>query len=260
MVSEDLADQILSTQKLKVGELSRVLERGGTASFASGRRVHFAVQAAPRMERQGFNVVALLPGRDRKLDGDYVVVGAHLDHVGSWPALFPGADDNASGAAALLEVARAMAGMKERPRRTVAFVWFGGEEMGLLGAKQFALHPPEGLNRCLAVFNMDMVGVGAGAYVAGGRNFPEVFQALEQARDRFEPGAKLIAGESSGEARADHGPFQELGVHAVSLFGTGGSHHGYHTPEDTVFFITPKNMEVIGRIVFGAVYHLADSP
>ena len=260
MASEDLANQILSTQKLKVEEIRKVLEMGGTASFATGRKVHFAVKASARMAREGFNVVALLPGRDRKLDGDYVVVGAHLDHVGSWPSLFPGADDNASGSATLLEVARAMGGMKERPRRTVVFVWFGGEEMGLLGAKQFAQYPPGGLNRCVAVFNMDMVGVGTGAYVAGGKNFPEVFKALEEARDWCEPGIKLTAGESSGEARADHGPFQELGVHAVSLFGSGGSHHGYHTPEDTVFFITPKNMEVIGRIVFTAAYSLADSP
>ena len=260
MVSEDLANQILSAQKLKVEEVRRVLERGGTASFATGRKVHFAVKATARVAREGFNVVALLPGRDRKLDGDYVMVGAHLDHVGSWPSLFPGADDNASGSATLLEVARAMAGMKERPRRTVAFVWFGGEEMGLLGSRHFAQHPPEGLKRCLAVLNLDMLGAGTGAYVAGGKNFPEVFQALEQARDRFEPGTKLIAGESSGEARADHGPFQELGVHAVSLFGAGGSHHGYHTPEDTVFFITPKSMEVVGRIVFAAAYNLADPP
>lgn len=151
-----------------------------------------------------------------------------------------------------------MAKMKERPRRTVAFVWFAGEEMGLLGARQFAQHPPEGLKRCAAVLNLDMVGAGTGAYVAGGKNFPEVIAALESARDRLEPGTKLVAGESAGEARADHGPFQELGVHAVSLFGSGGSHHGYHTPEDTVFFITPKTMEVIGRIVLGAVYGLAE--
>jgi putative aminopeptidase FrvX len=150
--------ELLPAQKLKVGEIRRVLEKGGTASFTTGRMVHFAVRASVRAEGQGFNVVALLPGRDRKFEGDYVVVGAHLDHVGTWPALCPGADDNASGAATLLEVARAMSGMKERPRRTVAFVWFGGEEMGLLGAKRFAKHPPEGLKRCLAVFNMEVIG------------------------------------------------------------------------------------------------------
>lgn len=259
MVSEDLANQILSAQNLKVEEIRKVIEKGGTASFATGRKVHFAVKAGPRLAREGFNVVALLPGRDRKLDGEYVVVGAHLDHVGAWPALFPGADDNASGSA-LLEVARALAKMKDRPRRTVAFVWFGGEEMGLLGAKQFAEHSPEGLSRCLAVFNLDMVGAGTGAYVAGGKNFPEVFKALEEARDRYEPEIKLMAGDSSGEARADHGPFQAAGVHAVSLFGSGGSHHGYHTPDDTVFFITPKTMEAIGRIVLAAAWNIADAP
>jgi hypothetical protein len=258
-ISEDLANQLLSGQKLKVEELRKLLEKGGTVAFPTGRKVHFTVVAKERREGQGYNVVAVLPGGDKSLAGEYLVVGAHLDHVGDWPVLFPGADDNASGSATLLEVARAMASVGERPRRTVVFVWFGGEEMGLLGARKFASDPPQGMTRCLAVFNLDMTGVGAGAYVSGGKNFPEIFQALQDARDRYEPGLKLVAGESKGEARADHGPFQEAGIHAVSLFGSGGSHHGYHTPEDTIYFITPKNMEALGRIVLGAAWSLADA-
>ncbi len=260
MVSEDLANQILAGQRIKVEELRKVLEKGGTAAFPAGQKVHLTVKARPPQDRQGFNVVALLPGTDRKLSGEYVVVGAHLDHVGSWPSLFPGADDNASGSATLLEIARASAKAKERPKRTIAFVWFAGEEMGLLGSRHFAEHPPEGLRQCVAVLNLDMVGVGVGAYVAGGKNFPEIFKALEEARDAYAPGIKLMAGTSEGEARADHGPFQERGIHAVSLFGSGASHHGYHTPEDTVFFITPKSMEAIGRTAMAAAFALADGP
>lgn len=257
-VSEDFANQVLAGQKLKVEELRKVLEKGGTAAFPTGRKVHFNVVAREPQERQGFNVVAVLPGSDKALAKDYVLVGSHLDHVGNWPQLFQGADDNASGSATVLEIAKAMASMKDRPRRSVVFVWFAGEELGLLGAKHFAKNPPPGLGKCVAVLNLDMVGVGVGAYVAGGKNFPEVFTALEQARDRYEPGIKLIAGESKGESRADHGPFQAAGIHAVSLFGSGGSHHGYHTPEDTTFFVTPKSMEAIGRVSLAAAYSLAD--
>ncbi len=258
-VSEEFANQILAGQKVKVEELRKVLEKGGTAAFAAGRKVHFKVVAREPQERQGFNVVAVLPGGDRAAAKEYVLIGSHLDHVGNWPSLFPGADDNASGSATVLEIAKAIASMKERPRRTVVFVWFAGEEMGLLGAKHFARNPPPGLGKCLAVLNLDMIGAGQGAYVSGGKNFPEVFAALESARDRYEPGIKLIAGESKGEARADHGPFQAEGIHAVSLFGAGGSHHGYHTPEDTAFFVTPKNMEAVGRVVLAAAYGLADA-
>ncbi len=261
MVSEVVADALLdSSPKVKTDEIRRVMERGGTASFPTGRTLHFAVRARPPRDGQGVNVVALLPGSDRSLAGEYVAVGAHLDHIGDWPALNPGADDNASGSAALLEAARAAAAVRPRPRRTIAFVWFGGEELGLLGADWFARHPPAGLARCVAVLNMDMVGAGTGLYVAGGQNFPEIQAALEAARDAVAPGAVLKPGRLSGEARADHAPFFDLGVHAVSLFGSGGSHHGYHTPEDTVWWVTPKTIEAAGRIALGAAWRLADSP
>jgi Zn-dependent M28 family amino/carboxypeptidase len=204
------------------------------------------------------NVVALLPGSDPSLRGEYIVLGAHLDHIGDWPQLNSGADDNASGSAALLEVARAAGAAGRAPRRTLVFVWFAGEEIGLLGADHFAGHPAAGLTTCKAVLNMDMVGAGDGAWVSGGENFPEIFDALKISRDRFAPGLKLKAGLIRGEARADHGPFFDRGVHAVSLFGMGGSHHGYHTADDTSWWITPKTIEGVARTVFGAAWDLAD--
>jgi hypothetical protein len=257
-ISQDFANLLLEGKKLKTDELKRVLEQGGTASFPTGRRLHIEIKARDPKQEEGHNVVAVLRGRDPELASEYILVGAHLDHVGAWPVLMPGADDNASGAATLLEVARAAALLSERPRRSLVFVWFGGEEMGLLGAYRFAKDPPASLGRCTAVFNLDMVGVGKGAYVSGGKNFPDLMGALVGARDRRQPGFELKAGLSSGEPRADHGPFQKAGIPAVSLFGMGGEHHGYHTPEDTIYFITPKSMEAVGRVVLDAAVTLAD--
>jgi len=259
MVGEAVADRLLSSQKVAIAELRKVLAKGGTASFPTGRSVHFAVKAKPQRTVTAPNVVALLPGSDPSLQGEYVVVGAHLDHLGDWPQLNPGADDNASGAASLLEVARAAGAAGGAPRRTVVFVWFAGEELGLLGAEHFAAHPAAGLTKCTAVLNMDMVGVGTGLWVAGGENFPELFDALKAARDRWAPEFQLKAGRIRGEARADHGPFYDRGVHAVSVFGMGGDHKGYHTAEDTAYRITPKTMESAARTVFGAAWALADS-
>lgn len=258
MVSEAFADRLLAGQKLTSAELRKVLARGGTASFATGRKVRFVVKGIPWREVTTHNVVAVLPGADPALRGEYVVVGAHLDHVGDWPRLNPGADDNASGSATLLEVARAFASVKGRPRRTVVFVWFAGEEMGLLGARHFVSHPPSGLARCVGVLNLDMLGVGTGLYVAGGDNFPAIRAALEKARDRFAPGFLLKSGLIRGEGRADHAPFFEAGIPAVSLFSSGAEHHGYHSPDDTVYRIAPKAMEAGGRTVFGAAWELAD--
>ena len=257
-ISEAIGDTILASSKLTLEELHTVLEKGGVASFATGRKVHLAVKATPPYEGTGANVIAVLPGSDPKVVGEYLVVGAHLDHCGSWPVLLPGADDNASGSATVLEIARAAARLQPRPRRSLVFVLFGGEEEGLLGSKFFVEHPPASLTRCLGAFNLDMEGVGSGAWVAGGKNFPELFKLLEQARDRREAGVRLIAGRSEGEARSDHGPFQAAGIPAVSLFGASESHHGTHTPEDSIWWIAPANMEAVGRIVLDAVIHAAN--
>ena len=180
------------------------------------------MKGLPWREVTTHNVVAVLPGSDPSVKGEYVVVGAHLDHIGDWPRLNPGADDNASGSATLLEVARAAATLKIRPRRSVVFVWFAAEELGLRGAEHFASHPPKGFEKCVAVLNLDMLGAGNGLYVAGGENFPEIRAAMEAARDRLAPGFGLKSGKIRGEGRADHAPFFEKGIHAVSLFGSGG--------------------------------------
>lgn len=258
MVSEAFADRLLAGKKLTVAELRKVLSKGGLASFPTGRKVRLAVKTKPWRDVTTQNVVAVLPGSDPAVKGEYVLVGAHLDHIGDWPRLNPGADDNASGAAALLDVARAAATMKERPRRSIVFAWFAAEELGLRGAEHYAKNPPASAGRCVAMLNLDMLGAGNGLYVAGGDDFPEIRAAVEAARDRLVPGFGLKSGKIRGEGRADHAPFFERGVRAVSLFGSGGEHHGYHSPDDTVYFVTPKTMESGARVVFGAAFALAD--
>jgi len=257
-VSEAIGDALLAGAKLTLAEVRKVLAKGGVASFATDARVHLAVTARPARQAQGANVVAWLPGSDPAVAGEYVLLGAHLDHCGDWPQLLPGADDNASGSATLLEIARAAARLTPRPRRSIVFVFFGGEETGLLGSKHFVANRPASLGTCLGMINMDMVGAGTGAFVAGGKNFPELLQAIETARDRRQPGMTVKAGRSEGEPRADHGPFQQAAIPAVSIFGSGGNHHGYHSPEDSIWWITPKAMEAIGRVVLDVAVTLAN--
>jgi hypothetical protein len=258
-VSEEVANSLLAGRGLTVVDLRKVLAAGGVASFATGRSVHLAVAAPPPRQVEAGSVVGWLPGSDPALRGEYVIVGGHLDHVGNWPVLMPGADDNASGSATVLEIARAAARLEPRPRRSLLFVLFGGEETGLLGSQALATRPPQALSRCVGVYNLDMVGAGTGAYVAGGDNFPALYQAIERARDLVQPGMPLKGGRSDGEPRADHGPFQAAGIPAVSIFGSGGNHHGYHSGEDTIWWITPKAMEAIGRVVLLAAVDVANA-
>jgi hypothetical protein len=257
-VTDEVGNSLLVEHKLKLEELRKVLSKGGTASFATGRKVHLAVTGKPARKVEGANVVAVLPGSDPQRAKEYVLIGAHLDHCGDWPTLLPGADDNASGSAVVLEVARAAARLNPRPRRSIVFVLFGGEETGLLGSKQYANNLLPSLGKPVGLYNLDMVGAGTGAYMAAGENFPELFAAFEAAAAKVAPRMALRRGRSEGEARADHGPFMEVGIPAVSIFSSGGKHNDYHGPEDSVYWITPKIMETIGRVVLGAVVNLAN--
>ena len=128
--------------------------------FDLGVSVHLAYRSQHR-QLQSPNVAGLLPGADPALAGEVVVVSAHLDHLGDGAAvdgdsIYNGFYDNAMGTSLLLETARAVAGAKERPRRSLLFLAVTAEERGLLGSQHFANHPPPGLGRLVANVNLDM--------------------------------------------------------------------------------------------------------
>ncbi|MCY1033796.1 M20/M25/M40 family metallo-hydrolase [Corallococcus sp. BB11-1] len=121
-------------------------------------KVKLTIESRPL---KSMNVVGVMPGSDKVLAKEYVVLSAHLDHVGIGDAvkgdrIYNGAMDNASGVAALLEVARALREQKEKPKRSVLFVLVTGEEKGLLGSKYFVSRPPVPVSSMVADFNLDM--------------------------------------------------------------------------------------------------------
>jgi Zn-dependent M28 family amino/carboxypeptidase len=105
---------------------------------------------------QSPNIVARLEGSDPDLKNEFVLVSAHLDHLGAEKTLFPGAMDDASGVASVIEVAKAFSRNRERPKRSMVFVIFTGEEKGLLGSRYFAGHPTVPESRIIADLNLDM--------------------------------------------------------------------------------------------------------
>ena len=205
------------------------------------------------------NVVALWPGRE---EGDYVVVGAHYDHLGLKDGkLFPGADDNASGTSTVLDVAEAVS--KTKFRRAVLVMWFDGEENRLEGSRWWAAHPTRPIERCFAMLNCDMIG----------RNEAEkIFCGVEKdaAKEPKYPkwAAELKAAEAAFGAtfnwtefdpfiqRSDHWPFMEKGVPA--MFFTGGLHADYHKEGDRIEKINFAKEERIGRILYSILAKVAD--
>lgn len=120
-----------------------------------------------RNEVPAYNVIGVLEGSDPGLKNEYIVIGAHYDHLGRGGSgslaanageIHHGADDNASGTAGLIELARIFSGQRPKPKRTILFIAFGGEEEGLLGSNYYVNHPVMPLGKTIAMFNMDMIG------------------------------------------------------------------------------------------------------
>lgn len=211
----------------------------------------------------GRNVGAVLRGSDPKLRDEWVIVSAHYDHLGNHEALYPGADDNASGVAMLLEVARCFASMEgaKRPRRSVAFVGFDLEERGLWGSTYFAEHPPFPLDGLKLFITADMIGRSLGGvcdeyvFVMGTEHAPD----LRPCVDRAGSGLALTVGVVGSDLllfdRSDYGPFRKRKI--PYLFFSTGESDVYHTPEDRPETLDyPKLAEIstlIERVVEQAV-------
>lgn len=199
------------------------------------------VDTAP-IHRPTANVVGIVKG-DGSHGDEHLVVGAHYDHLG-WGsgaslargvhAIHHGADDNASGTAAVMAIARSEMTRPERPPRTVVFVCFSGEELGLLGSKYYVEHPVLPLTTCVAMLNLDMVGRSREGYCAiGAIGSAAPFKGLaEKENEARRLGLKLDpsdGGMSMGSS--DHQSFLDAKV--PSLFFFSGLHEDYHKPGDT---------------------------
>ena len=183
------------------------------------------------------NVVALVPGRDPALAGQYVVIGAHFDHLGrstigamdpeAGSAIRNGADDNASGTAAVLELARLLSATPTR--RSVIFASFSGEELGLLGSQWFVEHSPVPLDRVTAMINFDMVGrLKNDRLIVYGVNTATEMPALVQAAN-VSPAFDLKA-VGDGYGPSDQSSFYAKGIPVLHFFTD--LHDDYHRATD----------------------------
>jgi len=195
-----------------------------------------------RIRRFESNVVATLPGSDPELASQCLVIGAHYDHLGlgDQHSLAPsqigrihhGADDNASGTSALLEIADYYA-HRPRPRHSMIFVAFAGEELGLLGSGYYTEHPAMPIAQTLAMINMDMVGrLSGNRLFIGGIGTSPGFQRLVENANQSEANAHFdLSYSSSGYGASDHMSFTVRSVPVLFFFS--GLHSDYHKPSDT---------------------------
>jgi hypothetical protein len=202
----------------------------------------------------GRNVVGLLPGADPVLRNEWIVVGAHIDHLGDGgsgslapgaKAIHNGADDNASGVATLLRTAqRLLAG--PRPARSILFVAFTGEESGLLGSAYFTSHPLPGSGVMVGMVNMDMVGrLGTGPLIIYGVDTAEEWRTLVPAA--AERVGVTISTRGEGYGPSDHTSFYMKDVPVLHFFTN--SHADYHKPSDDWEKVDRSGLETIASLV-----------
>ncbi|MBP6876283.1 MAG: M28 family peptidase [Candidatus Eisenbacteria bacterium] len=228
--------------------------------FATGKRIRIAFEVERVPDGLARNAVAMIPGGDPRLRDEIVLIGGHMDHVGmdALGRVFNGADDNASGASVVLELARAFAG-GDRPRRTLVFATFAGEEQGLLGAEAFAAHPPIDLDRAVMMVNFDMAGHGSGKTgLGGGEQYPWILRAFREALD---PGVldSLNLTRAWGGDGSDHAPFRNTGVPTSNLW-SDGEHKFYHCLDDEFAWIDTLAVQGVGRAAERWIRFLADWP
>lgn len=201
-----------------------------SCAAAEGTQVRMSMDYSVE-QLQTANVVGMLPGSSHDSPGDWLLIGAHIDHVGSNMngTYNPGAMDNASGVAAMLEVARAVAESPKRPQKTVIFVAFNGEEQFLYGSRHYVSNPCFLLDRT-AMVNIDTVGSPRGVLLQienpVGHDTKLAWDLCNKAEELGIPFKK------SSSRGTDHSSFADAGVEAVNLIQPDFQ-GGYHGPGDT---------------------------
>jgi peptidase M28-like protein/PDZ domain-containing protein len=265
-VTRATADAVLRPAGLTVERAAAAID-GALAPRSRALTTRAQVEVTLVRERgTATNVVASLPGRDARLRDETVLVGAHYDHLGRGGegslapdqagTIHPGADDNASGTAVVLGLARAFAAAGGAPR-TLVFAAFSGEEMGLLGSAHYVRQPSVALDKTVLMLNLDMVGrLRNGKLYVGGVDSGTSLRALVTDAGR----ALNVRPEMRGDpfAPSDHTSFYTAGRPVLFFFT--GAHADYHRPTDTADRINAEGLRAVAALAMRVIAAVAGTP
>lgn len=215
------------------------------------------------------NVLALIEGTEKP--DEYIVISAHYDHLGKYKGLvYTGANDNASGTAALIEIAKAFKQAELKgysPKRSLIFIAFTGEEKGLLGSKFFVNHPPVPLKSIKANLNIDMLGrtdayhsLSDYIYLLGASHLNPQLKQMSDSLNSLH--TKLILDYEYDQpdnplyGASDQASFVKKGIPSIMYFN--GLHQDYHSADDTADKLNYKNIERVAQLVFLSAWELAN--
>jgi hypothetical protein len=226
------------------------------------------VQLIPGKEpnsAQGRNVGAMVRGSDPILRDQWIILSAHFDHLGvRGGKLYPGADDNASGVAMMLETARTILQSPTPSKRSIMFIGFDLEEFGLFGSRYFVAHSPVPLEKVSLFITADMISRSLGGvcpshvFVIGSEHAPELRPWVENAARDQPLTVGLLGADLLVLNRSDYGPFRNRNI--PFLFFTTGENPRYHTPDDAPDTLDYRKLTAISQMIHQVVVDAAMAP
>ena len=226
-----------------------------------------AMKFSADKQRKGLNIIGLWKGSDPVLSRQYVVIGAHRDHIGIGAygsrarrqrgEIHNGADDNATGSVGVIEIVRALSEAGYHPKRSILFMLFDAEEMGLIGSRWWVANPTVPLKQVVAMINMDMIGrVRDDKCQVMGSNTSRAWEtALKKATARSPLEWRIMP---SGFGGSDHLPFMMAKIPAI--FFHSGLHPDYHTPQDDPEKCNPRGAVEALKVLLYTADLIANAP
>jgi len=255
-ISLEAANDFLNRTGLSTSECQkRIDDKKNPFSMQLRTNARIKVVAHYKREVKTMNVVGKIEGTDPILKDEYLVIGAHLDHVGSQAGLiFSGANDNASGSAGVLELAEAFQFSHIKTKRSILFVLFASEEQGLLGSKYFVENLKIDTNKIIAMLNLDCIGYGDSIQVGNGKSAPELWKIADSID---ETNSNLMVKDTWNGGGADATPFHEKGIPCL-YFVSKYSYDHLHLPTDIPETLNQDLFEKIVKLVYQTAKEVAD--
>lgn len=227
------------------------------ASFNTGKKAHIKMNATYNPNSTGKNILGMIKGSDPVLANEYVIIAAHLDHLGMIPYHIEGANDNNSATSVLLGVAEAMAKTKNKPKRSVIFMSLDGEEAGLTGSAYYTKHPVVPKEKVAAIINLEQVGAGETLVAHYNYKYPELAEVARKANDAYIHRRVLFwKNHFLTRPRTDGTLFMQAGYPCMDFRASGDGY--YHHPKDNTESINPEILQAEAEWLYWTTIMIAD--
>ncbi len=255
-ISLETANEFINTTGFSIWECQdRIDINQKPFSFLTRNKAEVKVNASYEKNAKTMNIIGKIEGKDPKLKDEYLIIGAHLDHVGSQAGLlFPGANDNASGSAGVVEIAEAFQSSDLKTKRSILFVLFASEEQGLFGSEYFVKNLNNNYKNITAMINIDCIGYGDSIQIGNGKSSPGLWNITNRIDEER---SNLMVAETWSGGGADATPFHAEGIPCL-YFVSRYSYDHLHQITDIPETLNPQIFEAIVKLAYLTAREIAE--